>query len=331
VEIRKLMCLEFSPDARLLAAARGREICVWRFPERSVVWQCHSAEPVEQCAFSGDSGRLVTAGHGTIRFWNSQTGEIVRRERLVEPVPSPLGHCWEFSSLAASPDGEIAVCVLGYGSIMLSDGTDLKQPCWPGRPPFPGRPCPSDCRSASSCDVEAVAFTDSGKLVSVTLECDAAGGYSEEYCCYLNSHRLFQWCSDFPNFSALLSSDGTFALVWDEKSGEWAVFRVSDGSRLPCDLSGAWGRQDMSDMDVLAIARGGVLAAYCERESFSDIRIWDLVSGKMIEHIYVAESPCQLAVAPDRRFVAACFEDTDRKIDLRLIDLLCDRQFRSLV
>jgi dipeptidyl aminopeptidase/acylaminoacyl peptidase len=128
-----LFRIAFSRDGRLLAAAGrvndvfAREnnamVYLWETGSGKLLWQArgHSLlNPEPAVAFSADGKLLATGAHGTIKLWNTATGECSQTLEGVEDGGA--------SSLAFSPDGKLLASG-GDGKVRLwdPDSRELKR------------------------------------------------------------------------------------------------------------------------------------------------------------------------------------------------------------
>ena len=92
--------LAYGADGRIVTAGADRTVRIWPADgSRSLVLRGHTQE-VTGVAWSGDQATVMTTSFdGTLRVWNSRTGEPMARL-----VTSDVG-LWH---LAVSPDGKIA-------------------------------------------------------------------------------------------------------------------------------------------------------------------------------------------------------------------------------
>jgi len=101
-ENRQIRCLEFSPDAKLMAVGDGEGVVkLWKLATRDFIRIQAHERPVLSLAFSPDS-KLLTTGSAdmqNVRLWKVRDGEPVSRT-----FAGQVGDAW---SLAFSPQGDL--------------------------------------------------------------------------------------------------------------------------------------------------------------------------------------------------------------------------------
>jgi RNA polymerase sigma factor (sigma-70 family) len=122
---RNCLCpIDLSPDGKTLALGHGRDdtkFSLWDAATGKQLLQLEGDRPPLSVAFSPD-GRLLASGdvHGTIRFWDTTTGKVLRQVRQ----EGQTAH-----SVAFSPDGKRLASGSVVGVVGLWDvatGEDLR-------------------------------------------------------------------------------------------------------------------------------------------------------------------------------------------------------------
>ncbi len=106
-------CLAFSPDGDLLASADDKgTILLWHRSTGAQKVLTRGKKWVSNLVFSPDGLTLACGSGGTIRFWDTISGE---EKNALTGLPANIG------DLAFSPDGKKIVSVTGDGEICISD------------------------------------------------------------------------------------------------------------------------------------------------------------------------------------------------------------------
>lgn len=112
----EIFALAASPDGRLLASGGlDGKVCLWRIPERNLVWAMLAQEQVTSVAFSPDGQWLYTNGFGgRIARWEVSSG---RRQRLLGNIFRLFGS--SVHGLDVSADGLQLAAVTRNGTVEL--------------------------------------------------------------------------------------------------------------------------------------------------------------------------------------------------------------------
>jgi WD40 repeat protein/serine/threonine protein kinase len=326
----KVYAVAFSPDGRLLATGgEDNTVKLWdaeRGRERYTLSKHKSA--VYGVAFSPDGKLLATAGsNGNLKIWEVESRQVIQ---------SLTGNTGAVLSIAFSPDGRyLAFC----GSDSTVRAWDVESGTY--RVIYRGHTAPVECVGFSpgggrlaSCsplqgvvkvwdftrhpehatvartgkDVEALAFADGGRLVTLAgcrlQTWDTASGL-------LREERALPVCEDLLSPAVLAAfapggarvaararEDACVVKAWDVESGAEAVaFR---GHRLP--------------VCCLRYSPDGLLLATCGHDPKGagkqhEVKVWDAATGQALFTREGVGRPFSVAFGPDGRLLAFGGED----------------------
>jgi WD40 repeat protein len=291
--------LAFSADGRLLAAAAGSGVRLWRTDTGEAVAECHDAHRslIWALAVSPRGDQVASASFdGTVRLWEAATG---KQRRVFRHGAAAL-------AVTFSPDGRLLASSAQDSTVRLWNATTGREIFkLIGQVGYGGR-----CALCFRPDGKALVFWGDYQYLRVW---DVANGKAVvEHRPHPAGLHLPDDEDSFPqkgigSLQGVLTPDGRVCLV--ASPDKLAAFDVTTGKALKSLPTGANGRSPVVSPD-------GRLALVHDRGQRPSLSIWDLGSGKLLRTLSPDSHWAEVAFSPDGRMVAVAGGVPERHIEL---------------